>query len=213
MRAAKDTLSSTDSPRWPPKAAHILAVSGASALVLGVIFIVAFNWAGLGKFAKFGLVQALIIALSAGAVVRGLSSTSGKGLLVMALGCIGPLLAVFGQTYQTGADVWQLFASWAALGLIWAIAARSGAACLVWVVIAQTALWLYLDAYYDLSRMSVGSLPLWLLVLVINGALLLIWEYAALKLSWLSGRLAPRSIGAISLWQASRNSVLTMHRL
>jgi uncharacterized membrane protein len=89
---------------------------------------------------RTGLVEALIVALSAGAVVRGLSSAIGKGLLVMALGCIGPLLAVFGQTYQTGADVWQLFASWAALGLIWAVAARSGAACLVWVVIAQTAL-------------------------------------------------------------------------
>jgi hypothetical protein len=188
------------SSRRAPTAALTLAVAGATALVLGLIFVVAFNWAGLGKFTKFALVQGLLIALTAAAVFRGLNNTVGKGLLVMALGCIGPLLAVFGQTYQTGADVWQLFVGWAALGLVWAIAARSGAGWLVWVVIAQTALWLHLDAYYDLSHFRIWKVPLWLVVLVVNGGLLIVWELAAFKLPWLSGRSAPRLIAALLLF-------------
>jgi Predicted membrane protein (DUF2157)/Domain of unknown function (DUF4401) len=200
----------TSASKWPPKANHLLAVSGASALVLGLIFIIAFNWAGLGKFAKFGLVQVLIIALTGGAIVRGLSTAAGKGMLVMALGCIGPLLAVFGQTYQTGADVWQLFAGWAALGLLWAIAARSGAGWLVWVMIAQAALWLHLDAFYDLGTLVVGSVPLWALILIVNGGLLLIWEGAATRISWLSGRLAPRLIGAILLFSMTSAAIHAM---
>jgi uncharacterized membrane protein len=188
------------SSRRAPTASQTLAIAGATALVLGLIFVIAFNWAGLGKFTKFALVQGLLIALTAAAVYRGLNNTVGKGLLVMAFGCIGPLLAVFGQTYQTGADVWQLFVGWAALGVVWAIATRSGAGWLVWVVIAQTALWLHLDAYYDLSQFSIGQVPLWLVVLVVNGGLLIVWELAASKLPWLSGRSAPRLIAALLLF-------------
>jgi uncharacterized membrane protein len=190
----------SQSSRRAPTASQTLAVVGATALVLGLIFVIAFNWAGLGKFSKFALVQGLLIALTTAAVFRGLNTTVGKGFLVMALGCIGPLLAVFGQTYQTGADVWQLFVGWAGLGLVWAIAARSGVGWLVWVVIAQTALWLHLDAYYDLSQFSIGKVPLWLVVLAVNGALLIIWEFAASKLLWLSGRSAPRLIAALLLF-------------
>jgi Predicted membrane protein (DUF2157)/Domain of unknown function (DUF4401) len=184
----------------PLKAQHVLAVAGATALVLGLIFVIAFNWAGLGKLPKFALLQGLLIVLSAAALMRGLSSTIGKGLLTMALGCIGPLLAVFGQTYQTGADVWQLFVAWAALGVVWALAARSGAAWLAWIIIAQAALWLHLDAFYDLSRLHVESVPLWLLVLIVNGGLLAVWEFAATRFSWLEGRAAPRIIAALLLF-------------
>jgi len=39
------------------------------------------------------------------------------GLASMMPSSIGGLFAYFRQTYQTGADAWQLFALWAALGL------------------------------------------------------------------------------------------------
>jgi hypothetical protein len=38
-------------------------------------------------------------------------------LSLLALLNIGGLFAYFGQTYQTGADPWQLFSLWAALSL------------------------------------------------------------------------------------------------
>lgn len=46
----------------------------------------------------------------------------------------GVLMAVIGQTYQTGADAWQLFALWTLLATPWALAAR--AAPHWWIVLA-----------------------------------------------------------------------------
>jgi uncharacterized membrane protein len=176
---------------------QVLAASGATALVLGLIFMIAFNWEGLPSFAKFGLIQSLIAILALGALWRGLGTTIGKGLLVMAIGCIGPLLAVFGQTYQTGADVWQLFFSWALLGLIWAFASRSAGGWLLWIILAQAALWLRFHTYFDLSLFRIGSVPLWAAVGAVNGALLVAWELAADRYQWLTGRFAPRLIAGV----------------
>ena len=36
-----------------------------------------------------------------------------KGCLTIAVLSVGALMALFGQTYQTGADPWQLFFNWA----------------------------------------------------------------------------------------------------
>jgi Domain of unknown function (DUF4401)/Predicted membrane protein (DUF2157) len=179
------------------EASHLFAVSGAISLVLGLIFIIAFNWTGLPSVAKFALLQGLIAMLALGAVWKGLSKPLGKGLLVVSMGCVGPLLAVFGQTYQTGADVWQLFFGWAALGLVWAVAARSASGWLLWVILAQAALWLRFNTYFDLSLFRIGAVPLWAAVGAVNGFLLLAWEVAATKYAWLTGRLAPRLIAAV----------------
>jgi uncharacterized membrane protein len=190
------------SPALPSKrqARYLFAANGAISLVVGLVFIIAFNWTGLPSHTKFWLLQGLIATLTVGAVWSGLSRSIGKALLVMAMGCLGPLLAVFGQTYQTGADVWQLFLAWAVLGFIWAVAARSPHGWLLWVVLAQAALWLFLNTYFDLSRFFVGVFPLWAAVGVVNGFLLAAWELAATKFVWLSGRLAPRLIaGVLSL--------------
>jgi Domain of unknown function (DUF4401)/Predicted membrane protein (DUF2157) len=176
---------------------HLFAANGAISLVIGLIFIIAFNWTGLTSHTKFWLLQGLIAALTVGAVWLGLSLAIGKALLVIAMGCVGPLLAVFGQTYQTGADVWQLFLGWAVLSFIWAIAARSPIGWLLWVVLAQAALWLFLNTFFDLSFLVVGAFPLWAAVGFVNGFLLVAWEFAATKFVWLTGRLAPRLIAGV----------------
>ncbi len=48
--------------------------------------------------------------------------TPGKAALLLATLLLGVFLALFGQTYQTGADPWQLFANWALLILPWEVA-------------------------------------------------------------------------------------------
>src|SRR5690606_36100162 len=48
----------------------------------------------------------------------------------------GALLALIGQIYQTGADIWQLFAGWSALMLPWVLLSRSAASwVLLWLVV------------------------------------------------------------------------------
>ena len=64
-------------------------------------------------------------------------------LLLLATRAMGGLLAFVGQTYQTGADAWQLFATWAALALLWALAARRDAMWALWLLITGLGLALW----------------------------------------------------------------------
>jgi Predicted membrane protein (DUF2157) len=83
---------------------QLLLWLGALMLTAGVIYFLAYNWNDLGRFAKFGLVEALI----AGALIVlsriGLDHIAGKVTLLAASLFVGALLALIGQTYQTGAD-------------------------------------------------------------------------------------------------------------
>jgi hypothetical protein len=62
---------------------------------------------------------------------------------LLALLAIGGLFAYFGQTYQTGADPWQLFAVWAALALPLCIAARSDVLWAPWALVVMTGISLW----------------------------------------------------------------------
>jgi uncharacterized membrane protein len=117
----------------------------AAALVgLGVVFWVAANWASLGRSARFVLLQGLVVAACAGAFTR----PAARGPLgLLALLAVGGLFAYFGQTYQTGADPWQLFALWALLALPLALAARSDLLWAPWALVAMTAVALWVQAH------------------------------------------------------------------
>jgi uncharacterized membrane protein len=63
--------------------------------------------------------------------------------LLLAFIATGALLALYGQTYQTGADVYELFLGWALLGLGFVIAGRWSALNAAWVIVLNVALLLY----------------------------------------------------------------------
>lgn len=108
--------------RWLDRALLIL---GTALLCAGVIVFFAFNWAALHKFTKFGLLAALLTLLAGFASLRPTDDMAGRAALGGAQIMSGVLMAVIGQTYQTGADAWQLFALWTLLALPWALAARA----------------------------------------------------------------------------------------
>jgi uncharacterized membrane protein len=127
----------------PALAKHTERGLGAVAALLlgaGLIFWVAANWQDQTRQFKFYLIQAVLLASVLGALAwpRGRHAS-----LLLATLALGGLLAFIGQTYQTGADPWQLFAVWGALALLWMVAARSDALWAVWVLIAGMgiALW------------------------------------------------------------------------
>ena len=92
---------------------------------------------------KFALLEALIVAGAVGALWK---AEARPALLLVTLLAQGGVLAFFGQTYQTGADAWQLFALWAALGLPFALAARHDTLWLPWVLVAMLAISLWTSA-------------------------------------------------------------------
>lgn len=124
---------------WRTFAARLLA-AGLGALGAGVIFFVAANWQAWGLLGRFGLLQAGLLSCIAAALWRPPPQRVGQAALLLATLLTGGLLALFGQSYQTGADVHELFFTWALLTLPFAAAALSGAVWAVWWVVLNVGL-------------------------------------------------------------------------
>lgn len=128
-----------------------LAMVGAALGGLGLLFWVAANWGSLSRTGHFALLQGFTLAMFVGAA---LLPAARQALSLVALLAVGGLLAYFGQTYQTGADVWQLFAVWALVGLPLCVAARSDTVWSAWVVVAAVAIarWDYAHSGYAFNQ-------------------------------------------------------------
>lgn len=121
-----------------------LAALAAALAGLGLVFWIASQWGELGRGARFAVLQAALVLAAAGAWPQR-AARPALGLLLL-LGT-GALFAFFGQTYQTGADPWQLFALWAALALPLALGLRSDLVWAPWALVAVGAVSLWVHAH------------------------------------------------------------------
>lgn len=121
-----------------------IAIMAAALGGLGIIFWIAANWESLSRTGRFALLQALIVTMCTGALFR---PAARPALALLALLGIGGLFAYFGQTYQTGADPWQLFAIWAALSLPLCLGVRHDALWAPWALICMSAIALWIHAH------------------------------------------------------------------
>ncbi len=121
-----------DAAAWRRFAARLLHGAGVGALGAGVLFFVAANWQDYGVLGRFVLLQAALLVSVGVALWRPPPQAAGQAALLLATLLTGGLLALFGQSYQTGADVHELFFAWAALALPFALAAGSGAVWALW---------------------------------------------------------------------------------
>ena len=128
-------------PTWLPRGVAVLAAALGG---LGVVMWIAANWASMGRVGHFALLQGLVLVMGVGAALKP-AARGPLGLLAM-LG-MGALFAYFGQTYQTGADPWQLFALWAVLALPLCWGARSDVLWAPWALVAVTAISLWTHTY------------------------------------------------------------------
>jgi uncharacterized membrane protein len=120
----------------PGRLALGMGILGALLGGVGIIFWIAANWESLGRYGRFGLLEATVLVMCLGASRR---PTARVPLSLVAFLACGGLFAYFGQTYQTGADPWQLFAWWAALTLPLCLGVRHQAIWTAWVWVALTA--------------------------------------------------------------------------
>lgn len=121
-----------------------VAVLGAALGGLGVLLWIAANWSVLGRFGRFGLLEGFFLLLCVGAMLR---PSARPALSLLALLSIGGLFAYFGQTYQTGADPWQLFAVWSALALPLCLGLRSDILWTPWMLVTMTGVSLWVQAH------------------------------------------------------------------
>jgi uncharacterized membrane protein len=191
VRQALTLAAASPSSRdWIKFLTGALLMLGAGLLLSGIVCFFAFNWADLGRFAKFGVLQAAV-AICAGLGWWKLPNLSGRVALFAAAVLVGPMLGVYGQTYQTGADPWGLFAFWALLTLPWVVVAHFTALWILTIALFDTALVLYWIQVAELADDG------WFLVFVwfaaIHLAAVIAWEVQYRRVEpWLEEEWAPR---------------------
>ena len=131
----------------------ILPLVAAALAGFGIIMWLAANWDGLSRAGKFMLLEGALLVCGTLACWLPRVRQAGSVLLLL---CMGGMLAFFGQTYQTGADPWQLFALWALLVLPLLLAVRGDLLWTLWVLVAATAIVLWLFSQMD-SRGLTGN--------------------------------------------------------
>ena len=178
--------------QWRVFLDRALLWSGVIMLAAALIFFIAYNWNVLGRWARFALVEILIVLALAAYWKLGSERPAGKAALVAASILLGALLALFGQTYQTGADTWQLFAMWAALIVPWVLIGRQAGLWLLWLALVNAAAVLYFQVFRGALWLAFGGEGMWLLILVLNTVALVLWELAAKRFDWLHERWAMR---------------------
>ena len=178
--------------QWRQALDLLLAYVGSLLLALGVIFFFAFNWDELHRLFKLALALTVLSGFAGAALWLPRESTLYRACLFGAALATGGTLALVGQIYQTGADIWQLFASWSLLILPWALLSRS-VACwgLFWVVV-NLALLRYFAVQHGWPGMHADGVRMLLGIALGNLLLLLVFELLASRLFRQPGRSLPR---------------------
>ena len=199
---------------WRTLLDRVFAFGGALLLSAAAVFFLAYNWEAMHRFARLGLVVGVLAACCAGALAARPLGVAWRAALFGACVATGAVLALVGQTYQTGADVWQLFAAWAALMLPFAWLSRSSASWMLWLGVANLALMRALSqsvwwGFFD----TLSNAHALLAIAAFNLIVLLVFEGFAPRLiaqpaRWLHrlaalGVLAPLCAGAVLGWWES----------
>ncbi len=98
---------------WLTLINNLFLCIGCIALGFSFIYFLAHNWSQIGRFAKFALVEIALVLSILIYLKAQIDSVYSSAALTFATILLVALMALFGQTYQTGADPWQLFFYWA----------------------------------------------------------------------------------------------------
>ncbi len=147
---------------WRSWLDRISLILGAALLLSGIIFFFAFNWSRISGLMKLGIIELPLLGLILVVWKTGVQKLGGRMLLLSASTLVGVFLAVFGQTYQTGADAWQLFSLWSLLIIPWVFLSRFPGLYLLWIVLINIAVILH----HQQTRESIDGLPTWLYLLL-----------------------------------------------
>ena len=166
---------------------RLLLWLGTLALVCAMLFLVAYNWSEMGRWLRFGLVQAALVAAIAVYCWGVRRVVVVRAALTAATLLLGVLLALYGQVYQTGADPWQLFFTWAVLMLPWVLVARFDALWVLWLGLLNLSVALYFRTWSGAfgTLFISDAAALWGLF-VLNTSALVVWELGARRWRWLS---------------------------
>ncbi len=139
------TGSNPTGQQWHFFIGQMLLWLGLIAIALGTIFFFAYNWASLSSLQKFALIQGLLVVATFFYTQTEPQSVTSTAILFFLALLIGALFALFGQTYQTGKDPWQLFLIWTLFITPLALTSKSSSLWLLWLGLANLTLFLFLE--------------------------------------------------------------------
>lgn len=163
---------------------RLLLWLGGLSLAFAVLFFIAYNWAEMGRWLRFGVVQAAIVLAVGIAIWPKASPMVQRVALTSATLLVGVLLALFGQVYQTGADPWQLFFTWALLALPWVWVARFELLWVLWLGLLNLAVGLYFRTWGGPFGVLVSSDAVLWGLFGLNTLALITWEWGARYRDW-----------------------------
>lgn len=189
-----DRLVRPDRADWLAFVHQNAALWGTLFVAAGVICFFAANWSVMNTWDRLGLMGGGVLVAVGVALWRGPDTLSGRLWLLFAGLGIGPLLAVYGQAFQSGAPLWHLFATWTAALVPLAFASRwAGLWFLLWLVGTGTTL-SYQSELYDAFYFSYMPPTVWMGQVACAVA----WEQAARRFgaspdwAWLRVHWVPR---------------------
>ncbi len=183
---------------------QVLQYLGSALMLAGVIFFFAYNWAEMGRFLKFGLIETAILICVVASFLKRKSELSSKVLLLCASILVGVLLAVYGQVYQTGADAYGLFVGWAILIVGWVVISEFAALWFVWLLLLNIGAAVYWWQVGSPAH-SIRYEYLCLVMTMLNSGALVLREAGFqcgltwLKGAWLRAILLSAMLGVLSL--------------
>ncbi len=167
--------------QWNSASRKFCQVFGLILLLAGVIFFMAFNWADLPRMEKFAILQVLLLASFLGSLSRGVDTDAGRILLFTACFLVGVLVAIVDQSYQVRVQAFTMFLAWTILILPWCLASRTNACWTLEMVLCH--------ATFVAWCQQTGGDKVWaftLLYALFSGMMVLLWELARSRVSWLS---------------------------
>ncbi len=135
---------------------HLLGL-GSVLLAIGVVFFVAANWSDLTPNQRLGLVAGALVASALTGAVLGLGTLSGRMAVLLAGLLFGPLIALYGQIYQTGADAWEIYALWTLVLAGFAALARLQGGWVLWLALLHFTAWVF--TFQSVTQAGMFSAP------------------------------------------------------
>lgn len=176
--------------QWLVFLSRLLLLTGLLFLIAAASFFIAANWGGFGRFSKLFSLQLLLCLQVVGfAFFQQRKPKLAKAILATASLLLGVLLAFVGQTYQTGADPWQLFALWALLIIPWACLVNHWGLWLWCVLLVDIAIVLFYQSFGSWLYSLFDDLRLLSWLLLFHGACLMVGQLLIKRFSfaWQTG--------------------------
>lgn len=152
-----------DTTAWK-KFLHLFFISLAIGFTTaGIVFFFAFNWNGMHRFLKLGLVEFVLVTVILIALFSNFNAVVKHILLTAASVLVGALFAVFGQIYQTSATTFDFFLGWSAFTLLWVIVTNFAVLWALFLYLLNTTLVLYVTMH--MSHFSVKHAYLFLVLM------------------------------------------------